>query len=358
MKTADKSRAALKALLWLYIALCLVIAGLNYGAAPRASQNTARLIARLWHFYENEFKTVLIATAGWLTFRIISGEKNTAHRKQNLIGFFASAVAVHILLPFITKNPETYFFVMPPPWTTTPLQLLDASSSFAQSRLPLWGLYGVSSALMVYVFASAVVFGGTLLLGRRWQCSTLCLFNGFVSEAFSHATPLVGKSSQPAAPLVLRILQAFRRLLFGASILFFAWWTVRLLGFSMPGSAALISRIELVKYLGLELMMAMFFWVAFLGRGYCYICPLGTALSFLSKAAGQKIETDKSRCIGCGMCTKVCPMSIDVMTFAKSGKAVTGNRCVGCGHCVDACPTGTLVYTTKFLTRIRKHMDR
>lgn len=358
MNAADKPRSALKALLWLYIAFCLVIAGLNYGVAPRASQNTARLIARIWHFYENEFKTVLIAAASWLTFRIIAGEKNTRHRRQNLIGIFTCAVAVHMLLPLITNNPEIYFFVMPFPWTTTPLQLLDPTSSFAQSRLPLWGFSGAVSAMMVYAFASVVVFGGTLLLGRRWQCSTLCLFNGFVSEAFYSATPLVGKPLHPAAPPVLRALNVFRRLLFLASLLFFAWWTGRLMDFHLPGSTGLISRLELVKYLGSELLMAMFFWIAFLGRGYCHICPLGTALSFLSKAAGQRIATDITRCIGCGRCVKACPMSIDVMALAKIGKPVTENRCVGCGHCVDACPTGTLAYTTRFLKRIAENTKR
>ncbi|MDZ7837343.1 MAG: hypothetical protein U5N58_05000 [Actinomycetota bacterium] len=58
---------------------------------------------------------------------------------------------------------------------------------------------------------------------------------------------------------------------------------------------ALISKIEVYKYLGAELLMMMFFWVAFIARGYCYYCPLGTVLALLAKISGQKIKTDNSK---------------------------------------------------------------
>jgi polyferredoxin len=352
-KVRNNERVILKTLLWVYIILCLLIAGLNYAVAPRADAAVAKRIAQLWHFYENEFKTGLIVVAGILTFRIISTEKRFSQRKTNLIGFFATALVVHILLPYLTGNPEIYFFVMPLPWTTTPLQLLNDSSAFAQSRTALWGAAGVTAALAIYVAATVLVFAGTLLLGRRWQCSTLCLFNGFVSENFSTVTPLIGKKRLPVTKTKLALLSALRWIFFGISVVLALWWVAFLSGISMPGSHQIVSRLELIKYLGPELLMAMFFWVAFLGRGYCYYCSLGTTLSLLARLAGQQIETDKSECIGCGQCSKTCPMSIDVMAYAQKKVPVTHNRCVGCGHCVDACPTKTLLYSTRFLRRVR-----
>lgn len=95
--------------------------------------------------------------------------------------------------------------------------------------------------------------------------------------------------------------------------------------------------------------MTMFFWIAFVGRGYCFYCPLGSMLSLLGKVARQKIDTDNTSCIQCNLCNSICPMSIDIKSMAQNGKPVTALRCVGCGHCVDACPTRTLSYTTKFL---------
>jgi len=110
-----------------------------------------------------------------------------------------------------------------------------------------------------------------------------------------------------------------------------------------------MGKVENYKYLTTELLMAMFFWVAFIGRGYCYYCPLGTVLGLISKVAGQRITTDKTKCVQCGKCNKACPMSINIKDNAKDGKAATELRCVGCGHCVDACPTRNLAYSTRFL---------
>ncbi|MFL0267377.1 4Fe-4S binding protein [Candidatus Clostridium radicumherbarum] len=123
----------------------------------------------------------------------------------------------------------------------------------------------------------------------------------------------------------------------------------------LTSGVQIISKIENYKYLSSELLAAMFFWVAFIGRGYCYYCPLGTVLAFFGKIAGQEIVTNKFKCIQCSQCNLACPMSIDIKIKAKEGKAVSSNRCVGCCHCVDACPTRTLDYSTKYLKwRINK----
>ena len=104
-------------------------------------------------------------------------------------------------------------------------------------------------------------------------------------------------------------------------------------------------------------MMAMFFWVAYKGRAYCYYCPLGTILALLGRVAGQEIVTNQTKCIQCGKCNEVCPMSIDIKSNAKKGEAVKNLRCVGCGHCVDVCPSQTLDYTTRFLKKCTKKSD-
>nr|WP_281389051.1 4Fe-4S dicluster-binding protein [Spirochaeta isovalerica] len=98
----------------------------------------------------------------------------------------------------------------------------------------------------------------------------------------------------------------------------------------------------------------MFFWVAFTGRGYCYYCPLGTVLGWVSRLAGQRIRTDISDCIKCGKCNVSCPMGIEIKMSAEEKKDVYSSLCVGCGHCVDICPVGTLEYSTAFLGKIRR----
>ena len=338
----------LKTILGAYIILAIVIAGLNYGYASQATPSVAAFISRFWHFYENWIKTLFIIIGSLLTLRIIGTSQRSTMRKRNLIGFIVAALVVHIAAPIFLHNQEVYFFTMPLPWTTTPLQLLYPDSSIYVSRYPVWGVAGISAALIFYVCVSVIIVGGTLLFGRQWQCSTLCLFNGFASEVFAPIFPLIGKVKKMTKG-ALKAFIVLRWAFLSLSLFFTIWWILYLSGVGVSGNFQIISQIENYKYLSAELLMMMFFWVAFIGRGYCYYCPLGTVLSLLSKLAGQKIITDKSECIKCNRCNIACPMTIDIKSMAQIGQVVTDSRCVGCGHCVDSCPTKTLGYSTKFL---------
>ncbi|MEI8199515.1 MAG: 4Fe-4S dicluster domain-containing protein [Eubacteriales bacterium] len=354
MKT-DKSIEVkiLRAILWIYVILCLVIAGLNYGYANRAAPEIAGFITWFWHFYENWIKTIFIIICSFLTLRIIGRSKRTVMRKRNLTGFIIAALIIHIAAPLLLGNNEIYFFAMPLPWTTTPLQLLYTGSSFYISHFPVWGAAGISAALLFYIIVSTVVLTGTLLFGRRWQCSTLCLFNGFAAEVFDPVIPLLGKKKK-VSPKMIKVFTVLRWFFLAAGVMFSLWWILFLSGVPIAGNFELLSKIETYKYLSAELLAAMFFWVAYVGRGYCQYCPLGTVLALLGRIAGQKINTNASTCIQCGQCNTTCPMSIDIKSMAGSGKAVSNLRCVGCGHCIDACPTKTLSYSTKFLQAFSK----
>jgi len=174
------------------------------------------------------------------------------------------------------------------------------------------------------------------------------MFNGFAAEVFAPAIPLLGKSKK-MKPATVRVFSCLRWIFLAVAVFFTAWWILLLSGIPVAGDFQVMSRIEVYKYLSTELLMMLFFWVAFVGRGYCYYCPLGTLLALISRWIGQRIVTNRTKCIQCNQCNIACPMSIDIRGQAETGNAVTSLRCVGCGHCVDACPTKTLSYTTKFL---------
>lgn len=350
MNNSSRELKILKAILWTYICLCIIVAGLNYGYASHASEETAKFIAKFWHFYENWVKTIFIIIGSFLTIRIIGASKIVTMRKRNLIGFIISALVVHIAGPLILKNSELYFFTMPLPWTTTSLQLLNISSNFYTSRFPVWGLAGITTVLIFYCIASIVIILGTLLLGRRWQCSTLCLFNGFAAEIFEPAIPLIGKAKS-VKPGMLKFLSILRWVFLSISVFFTCYWLILSMGISLPGDIRIMGKLENYKYLAGELLMAMFFWTAFIGRGYCHYCPLGTVLGLLSRLAGQKITTDNTKCVQCNKCNLACPMSIDIKEKARRLEEVKDIRCVGCGHCIDSCPTRNLSYSTRFLSR-------
>ena len=77
------------------------------------------------------------------------------------------------------------------------------------------------------------------------------------------------------------------------------------------------------------------------GRTYCNtLCPVGTALSFLSRFSFLRITFDEDKCKNCSLCTKNCKAAcIDF----KNHK-VDYSRCVVCGDCISSCKFGALKY--------------
>lgn len=343
----DVEISILKTMLALYVIMAFVLAGLNFGYAEQAPEHIASMIKATWHFYENELKTVFIAVGGYLTLRASGKNGLTGMRRNNLIGFFCAALVVHIFGPYLLNYPDLYYYAMPLPWTNQPLQLMVTGSDFNLSFVADHGEIVLRAVLIFYFSVTAIVFLGTLIRGRRWQCSTLCLFSGFVSEVFAPAFPLIGNKIK-AGPRLIKTFAALRWIFFVVAIFFSGFWLLKAAGINVPGSMSIFTQIEIYYYLIFHLIAALLLWTFFTGRGYCYYCPLGTATALLGRAVGQCIQTNNAECISCKKCNQVCPLAIDIFSSAREGKPVISLNCVGCGHCVDRCPTKTLSYVTMF----------
>jgi polyferredoxin len=78
-------------------------------------------------------------------------------------------------------------------------------------------------------------------------------------------------------------------------------------------------------------------------RAFCkYLCPNLPILRLTSRLSLLKISPDSELCNCCGACSRVCPMDIDVKTFAVSGSRIGTGECILCQRCTQACPTGAL----------------
>ena len=91
-------------------------------------------------------------------------------------------------------------------------------------------------------------------------------------------------------------------------------------------------------------------------RAFCrYLCPLGGALSILGRLSILRIHRSASACTDCDLCTKPCPVGIDV---AKAAPVVSAD-CIGCLECVATCPKAGVLEVTAAppWAHLRKRLD-
>lgn len=68
-------------------------------------------------------------------------------------------------------------------------------------------------------------------------------------------------------------------------------------------------------------------------RPFCkYLCPLGAIYGFFNRIAIYQLTVNVDACTKCGVCTKACPMEVQVPEKPYSAE------CIRCGVCKSACP--------------------
>ena len=81
----------------------------------------------------------------------------------------------------------------------------------------------------------------------------------------------------------------------------------------------------------------------------CWMAPfmiIGMKLSNLLRLPRLRLKPDRDSCTGCNLCSKKCPMSLDVKTMVETTN-MESTDCILCGECVDICPKKSISYTLK-----------
>lgn len=182
---------------------------------------------------------------------------------------------------------------------------------------------GVFEAATIH-YAVAKIFG-PLVFGRGW-CGYAC-WTAMVLDFLPYKVP-----EQPR-----KKIGWIRYVVFAASLVFVASLFL-----------AHVGHIETIMFwafiAGNLLYYAVGIVLAFVckdNRAFCkYICPITVFMKPMSYFSLFRIKCDKSKCISCGRCKKVCPMEVDVTDNSRNRK--NGTDCILCFECAKVCPKSAL----------------
>ncbi len=213
------------------------------------------------------------------------------------------------------------------------------ATSLIGGFMSLWG------GILIAVFLLAVAAG-------NFYCGWMCPFGSLQEWLGKLGSRIFGIKLRMPAP-IQRVLQFSRYIVYGIILLGSAihltgWLTqsssfnsnYHFLALMNAGSLAELDQIAGVAvwiFLGLHLAAALFF-----DRPFCnYLCPDGVQYGFLSFARIISIRRREGACVGCGRCSRACPMQIDVAKVPHLRHA----SCINCMECFSACPVpGALSY--------------
>ena len=182
---------------------------------------------------------------------------------------------------------------------------------------------GVFEAATIH-YAVAKIFG-PLIFGRGW-CGYAC-WTAMVLDFLPYKTPDHRR----------RKISWFRYVTFIIALVFVAVLFV-----------ANVANIEGVMFWAFIVGNALYYVVGITlaiafkdNRAFCkYICPITVFLKPMSYFALFRNKCDKSKCVSCGKCKKVCPMDVDVTDNSRKRK--NGTECILCMECVKSCPKDAL----------------
>ncbi len=182
---------------------------------------------------------------------------------------------------------------------------------------------GVFEAATIH-YAVAKIFG-PLIFGRGW-CGYAC-WTAMVLDFLPYRTP-----KQPR-----KRLGWIRYITFAASLIFVAALFLCKVG-----------NLERIMFWAFLIGNALYYAVGIAlaiafkdNRAFCkYICPITVFLKPMSYFALFRVKCDKTKCISCGKCRRVCPMEVDVTDNSRKRK--NGTECILCMECVKNCPKDAL----------------
>jgi polyferredoxin len=187
----------------------------------------------------------------------------------------------------------------------------------------------IGTAALICMLAPSVV---SVFKGRMW-CGNFCprgSFNDIILSKFSlrNKIPNLFKITWFRLVFLTLVMSAF------AVQIAFAWGSILEVSFVF------------VRMIIVTTILTIILGILYNQRTWCMICPMGTMAHYVSKfkpvkAKLRHITFRKEKCVDCKVCTRNCPIGIDVLSHKNIGKVVHAD-CLKCKVCVEKCPKKSL----------------
>ncbi|WP_010245021.1 4Fe-4S binding protein [Acetivibrio cellulolyticus] len=187
----------------------------------------------------------------------------------------------------------------------------------------------IGTAALICMLAPSIV---AVFKGRMW-CGNFCprgSFNDRILSKFSLRNKVPGllKATWFRLTFLILLMGAF------AIQIVFAWGNIYEVSFVF------------VRMIIITTVITIILGVSYNQRTWCMICPMGTMAHYIAKLklfAGKfrYIAFNKEKCVNCKVCTKNCPIGIDVLSHKSEG-TVNDADCLKCKVCIEKCPKKSL----------------
>jgi polyferredoxin len=249
--------------------------------------------------------------------------------------FILYVTIVHVLAGESTAN------ITPSPEAFCPFGGLETLYKYMTSG----GSFVSHTHLSNLVVAAAVLI--TALLFRSAFCGWICplgfiqdLFHNFsawMQRRFTRVRKTARALSSHGRPIWAFLDKYLRIIKYGVLV-----WAVT--GAAIYGVmvfrdydpwSALINIAEFTFTPGIIVLALILIGSLFVERPWCrYACPLGAVSGLLGKLSPVYLKRDANSCTTCKICSKACPMGLQVHTATT----ITNLDCVSCLECVGECP--------------------
>ncbi|MBC7765831.1 MAG: 4Fe-4S binding protein [Hyphomonadaceae bacterium] len=206
----------------------------------------------------------------------------------------------------------------------------------------LYTFFGSGTFIAKIYAGTLILFAITLVLAivfRRSFCGLICPF-GALQEFFAKlGKKLFGKRF--VIPKKMDKPFRFLKYVILFITVFYAWKTAGLwMAPYDPWSAYAhlpegLGSVWESSAAGLIILVITIVGSMLYDRFFCkYLCPMGALYGIIGKISPYRVVRNEDKCVNCGLCTKNCPVNIDV----QHTNEVKTAECLNCQTCVLNCP--------------------